>query len=178
MPERKATEVSYFTIKPNRSVLADAAVRLGTRNPRGAEKAREQIHVGSLNSGCFKPAHRDGGLPSSRFRSPMGISRMPGGRGVVVADTGNNAIREISLSGEGTVRTLEGGRWLRPTDVCTSPDGYAVCDSGHHRVSLLSFAGKLVTPLAGCGKMGFLDVSLNSETLSVNTRRHLYISCY
>jgi len=48
-------------------------------------------------------------------------------------------------------------RRLRPTDVCTTQDGYAICDSGHHRISMLSFAGSRVTPLAGCGKMGFLD---------------------
>jgi hypothetical protein len=70
---------------------------------------------------------------------------------------GNNAIREISLQGEGTVRTLQGGRWLRPTDIVATADGYAVCDSGHHRISQLSFSGKAVTTLAGCGKMGFLD---------------------
>lgn len=171
--ERNTAEVSYYTI-PNRGMLGDVAIRIGTRNLQGAEAARAHIQVGSLNSGCFKPAHRDGALPSSRFRSPMGIARMPGGRGVVVADTGNNAIREISLQGEGTVRTLEGGRWLRPTDVCTSPEGYAVCDSGHHRVSLLSFAGKRVTPLAGCGKMGFLDVSLSSVSVYVDISSLIY----
>ena len=83
----------------------------------------------------------------------MGIARMSGGRGLVVADTGNNAIREIVLADEGAVRTLEGGRWLRPTDIVTSPDGYVICDSGHHRIALLSFSGKASSVLAGCGKM-------------------------
>lgn len=83
----------------------------------------------------------------------MGIARMPGGRGFVVADTGNNVIREVVLANEGTVRTLEGGRWLRPTEIVTTQDGYVICDSGHHRISLLSFSGKTSSVLAGCGKM-------------------------
>jgi hypothetical protein len=45
---------------------------------------------------------------------------MPGARGVIVADTGNNAIREISLQGEGNVRTLPGGRWC--VLVCHVPE--------------------------------------------------------
>jgi hypothetical protein len=147
----RSAEVSFWTT-PRKGVLADAAAQLGTGASSAAE-AKAHIFVGSLNSGCLKPAHRDGALPSSRFRGPMGIARMPGGRGFVVADTGNNAIREIALAGEGTVRTLESGRWLRPTDICTTSDGYAVCDSGHHRISLLSFSGKTSSPLAGCGKM-------------------------
>ena len=103
-------DVAFWAIRPEKGLAAEAASRLGT-GQRSAAAARSRIHVGSLNSGCFKPAHRDGALPSSRFRNPMGIARMPGGRGVIVADTGNNAIREISLQGEGNVRTLPGGRW-------------------------------------------------------------------
>ena len=137
--------------------MSHAASQVGTGH-KDPETARAHISVGTLG-GASAPAHRDGTLSSSRFRSPMGIARMPGGRGVIVADTGNDAIREISLHDESSVRTLYGGRWLRPTDVSTCPDGfgYAVCDSGHHRISLLSSSGNTVTPLAGCGKMGFLD---------------------
>jgi hypothetical protein len=112
-------DVSYWAIRPEKGVMAEAASRLGT-GQRSAAAARSHIHVGSLNSGCFKPAHRDGALPSSRFRNPMGIARMPGARGVIVADTGNNAIREISLQGEGNVRTLPGGRWC--VLVCHVPE--------------------------------------------------------
>ena len=154
--ERNGSDVSYWTLKPT-SPMSHAASQLGTGH-KDPETARAHISVGTLG-GASAPAHRDGTLSSSRFRSPMGIARMPGGRGVIVADTGNDAIREISLHDESSVRTLYGGRWLRPTDVSTCPDGfgYAVCDSGHHRISLLSSSGNTVTPLAGCGKMGFLD---------------------
>ncbi|MGB1598137.1 MAG: hypothetical protein ACPIOQ_35595, partial [Promethearchaeia archaeon] len=61
------------------------------------------------------------------------------------------------MAGEGVVRTLPGGRWLRPTDLCSMSEGFAVCDSGHHRIQLLSFSGRTVSTLAGCGKMGFRD---------------------
>ena len=145
MPDVAATAAPH----PKSGVMAEAVASL--------QAVRSQIHVGSLNTGTFKPAFKDGSLPSSRFRSPVSVARIPGGRGVVIADTGNNAIREIILAGEGVVRTLPGGRWLRPTDLCSMSEGFAVCDSGHHRIQLLSFSGRTVSTLAGCGKMGFRD---------------------
>ena len=107
MPDVAATAAPH----PKSGVMAEAVASL--------QAVRSQIHVGSLNTGTFKPAFKDGSLPSSRFRRPVSVARIPGGRGVVIADTGNNAIREIILAGEGVVRTLPGGRWLRPTDLCS-----------------------------------------------------------
>ena len=85
------------------------------------------------------------------FRNPAGVTVDADGS-VVVADTGNNAIRRIEPSGR--VLTFARPQLSRPTDVVALPGGgYAVADSGNHRVVHVSVTN-VVTPLAGTGVAG------------------------
>lgn len=89
----------------------------------------------------------------ARFRNPSGVAVDADGA-VVVADTGNNAIRRIEPSGR--VVTIVGSGLSSPTDVVALPGGgYAVADSGHDRVVHVSADGAVVSPLAGSGVEGY-----------------------
>jgi DNA-binding beta-propeller fold protein YncE len=107
----------------------------------------------------------DGPLPVARFRSPEGVAVRPDGA-VVVADTGNNAIRAI-LPGGG-VSTLAGGRegklderknlamFRRPRGVAVDAAGNVfVADTDNHCIRRLTPDGT-VTTLAG-GDPGYQD---------------------
>jgi hypothetical protein len=72
----------------------------------------------------------DGPLRDARFRSPAGLALDASGR-ILVADSGNNRIRRIDLSGEGRVDTIAGGEagfadGLAAEARFSSPQGLAV----------------------------------------------------
>jgi NHL repeat len=92
------------------------------------------------------------------FNAPAGVAATTDGD-VLVADTGNNAIRVISPTGTVTTRVGQGGRiqadLAEPSDVVPLPDGaMLVSDTGHHRVISVAADGTVVV-LAGSGRPGY-----------------------
>jgi sugar lactone lactonase YvrE len=108
----------------------------------------------------------DGRGTDARFDTPSGVALTASGS-LIVADTANNAIREVSPDGQ--VRTLAGGgppgfvdgpaaaaRFNGPIGVAVDADArIVVADSYNDRVRLLTPDGE-VTTLAG-GARGFAD---------------------
>ncbi len=83
----------------------------------------------------------DGTTDAARFNAPKGLAVLPNGD-VLVADTGNNALRRITLDGEVTTLALVVGPGekplLAPTDVAVDIHGViVVADSGNHRLCMV-----------------------------------------
>lgn len=109
----------------------------------------------------------DGDASTASFRTPSGIAFMPDGR-LVVADTGNNAIRVVTrdghvatLAGDGVAGSQDGvGRTARfngPIGVAAGPDGSVyVADTYNDRVRRVAPDGT-VTTIAGGGGTGYRD---------------------
>jgi hypothetical protein len=88
---------------------------------------------------------------SARFDEPSAVAGDRDGT-VLVADTGNDALRRIDL--KGMVTTIARGL-SAPTDVVVIGAGqYLVADTGHDRVALISADGA-ITSIAGTGERGF-----------------------
>lgn len=114
------------------------------------------------------PGFADGSGPNARFRNPYGVARLPSGA-VVLADSGNHAIRIVTL--DGTVSTLAGNgtsgmadgtladaRFSRPKDVAVDGSGKVwVSDAGNHRIRRIDLAAGKVETAAGDGVAGFAD---------------------
>jgi hypothetical protein len=108
----------------------------------------------------------DGRGTDARFDTPSGVALTPSGS-LVVADTANNAIREVDP--DGRVRTLAGGgppgfadgpaataRFNGPLGVTVDTDGrILVADAYNDRVRVITRDGR-VTTLTG-GARGFAD---------------------
>jgi sugar lactone lactonase YvrE len=108
----------------------------------------------------------DGRGADARFDTPSGVALTASGS-LLVADTANNAIREVSPDGH--VRTIAGGgppgfadgpaataRFNGPIGVTVDPDGrIVVADSYNDRIRIITPDGQ-VTTLAG-GARGFAD---------------------
>lgn len=105
-----------------------------------------------------EPGFRDGPPGTGRFRSPRGVAATGDGA-VIVADTGNHAIRRIDA--EGTVVTLAGGisgwvdgrgagaRFFGPAAVAvTDPGTVIVADTVNNMIRRIDPEGE-VTTLAG-----------------------------
>ena len=92
-------------------------------------------------AGTAEPGFADGTGEEASFRAPQGLAVLPDGD-LVVADTGNNALRRVTPAGVVTTLELDvgaDGRALRaPTDVAVDIHGVlVVADSGNHRVCLV-----------------------------------------
>jgi serine/threonine-protein kinase len=92
------------------------------------------------------------------FNAPQAVAAAGRG-GVLVADTGNDAVRLISA--EGVVTTLVGASapirvdLKAPGDVTSLRDGsYLIADTGHHRVLRVTSAGA-VQSIAGTQQAGY-----------------------
>jgi len=135
---------------------------------------------------------RDGVGASAAFSTPSGIARAPDGT-LYVADTGNNAIRHISL--DGSVSTLAGdgtpggadgpaheARFNAPIGIAVAPDGrIVVADTYNDRIRVIDRNGT-VTTLAGSGQPGAGDgdaigASFDTPTgLAFDARGMLYVA--
>jgi sugar lactone lactonase YvrE len=108
----------------------------------------------------------DGTGTAARFRSPQGVAVDASGN-VFVADTGNSAIRRVSV--DGAVSTLAGSsfvgfldgtgasaRFRNPTSVAVDSNGNVfVADSGNNAIRKITPSG-VVSTFAG-GSYGFVD---------------------
>jgi sugar lactone lactonase YvrE len=148
------------------------------RNPAGvAVDAAGQIYVADGSNHAIRsispagvvvtlagtggsPGFQNGLRQQARFRSPAGIGLTPAGM-VIVADTGNHALRALSPGGE--VTTLAGSprvsgttdgigtdaRFNLPAAIARAPDGsWAVADEGNHALRRIT-TGAGVTMLTG-----------------------------
>ena len=109
----------------------------------------------------------DGTGAAARFDTPSGIAVGPDGA-IYVADTGNNAIRRVTIAG--VVSTVAGGRaagyrdgivldaeFNGPVGVAVDPAGrIIVADTYNDRIRAIDAHGS-VTTIAGSGQQGQLD---------------------
>jgi len=136
-----------------------------TRNHRVREIAPEGT-VSTLAGG--EAGFADGSLATARFNAPRGVALLGGA--IVVADTGNNAIRRI-LPGEDRVETIAGSRFPGADDGTGSGAGFrapggvaidlalhiVVADTGNHCIRRIDMAGTVSTLAGTCGTPGFAD---------------------
>ncbi|WP_321899838.1 NHL repeat-containing protein [Paraburkholderia heleia] len=107
----------------------------------------------STFAGTGAPGYSDGPRSSSQFYSPHGIVSDQSGN-LFVADSGNNAVREISSNG--IVTTLAGGdastspapKFDFPTGIALTGHGLVIADTGNAQVQLLNADGS-VTAISG-----------------------------
>jgi len=109
----------------------------------------------------------DGTASTAQVNSPKALAFDPSGK-LLVADTANNRIRRIDLTGTPTITTVAGGGTSglgdgaaatsatlnTPTAVAVNKDGViAVADTGNHRIRTFSIGGNITTAL-GSGAAG------------------------
>ncbi|RPJ54798.1 MAG: gluconolaconase, partial [Acidobacteria bacterium] len=128
----------------------------------------DQAGIVSLLAGGGDAGFIDGPPASARFRTPSGLAFDPLGRRLIVADTGNHAVRAVSLNGE--VTTLAGngtpaaedgiGRGARfdgPLGVAVLADGsIVVADTYNDRIRRIGTDGEVST-IAGGSATGYRD---------------------
>jgi sugar lactone lactonase YvrE len=113
------------------------------------------------------PGYRDGPTSTARFDTPSGVAIDAGG-GVLVADTGNNAIRRIAPDGRVTTVAGDGisghrdgparqARFRGPTGIAVDARGrIIVADTYNDRIRAIHPDGTVST-IAGSGTPGLAD---------------------
>jgi DNA-binding beta-propeller fold protein YncE len=106
-----------------------------------------------------EPGFRDGPGEAARFRSPQGLAWLGGD--LLVADTGNHALRAVRLP-EGVVETLagdghQGPLWASPWDVACAGEQVFVAMAGNHRIAIWDAAHPRGAVWAGTGEEGLQD---------------------
>jgi len=146
-----------------------------------AHVIRQVAGDGRVTTLCGLPGEAgllDGKGAEARFNGPTFLALEPGSQGrLVVADTGNHAIRVVDA--QGTVLTWGGGqqghrdsthaleaRFDRPMGVAVDPGlNIYVADAGNHCIRRIAPDGS-VTTLAGSGARGFQDGVGGAATFS------------
>ncbi len=130
--------------------------------------------------GDGEPGLRDGPAGQAQFNAPQGVAF--GADALLVADTGNHAIRRVD-SGSGEVRTLAGtGRIglghedsgqdalrmdLRsPWDLAIEADTAYIAMAGDHRIWALDLPAGRIRPYAGSGREGIATGDLEEASFS------------
>ncbi len=127
-----------------------------------------QAGIVSVLAGGGGAGFADGAPAAARFRTPSGLAYDPIRRRLIVADTGNHAIRAVTTRGE--VTTLAGNgtpgvedgeaaaaRFDGPLGVAVRQDGtIVVADTYNDRIRLIGSNGEVST-LAGGRATGCLD---------------------
>lgn len=129
--------------------------------------------------GADQPGLEDGPAPTARFRDPQGLCA--GAGGLIVADTGNHALRRIDPE-TGAVRTLSGngGRGLlisepgpasqamlaSPWDVAADAQRVYIANAGTHQILAWDEVGDTILPVAGTGGENIVDGPAASSLLA------------
>ena len=117
--------------------------------------------VVSTLAGWMEPGFRDGAGRNARFCFPSGLALDFKNKRLIVSDTGNHAIRMVSM--QGIVSTIAGdglagfvddvlanARFSSPTGVVVDGCGkIVVADTGNNRIRAIELPGVCVTTLAG-----------------------------
>ena len=103
------------------------------------------------------PGAQNGGLGTGHLSSPAGIAVSPNGLFAYIADTGNNAIRQIDLK-DFTVSTLVSGL-SGPTGIAASWDGVALyfSEPSAHSVRRLLLGSNEIQPVTAGGLLSGPD---------------------
>jgi thiol-disulfide isomerase/thioredoxin/sugar lactone lactonase YvrE len=114
------------------------------------------LEIGSGDSGF-----EDGDFSSAKFNFPSGIIVDKNNR-LFVADTKNNAIREVDFIGEKVSTLIENSdekNISHPTDLEFFPDesSIAIANSGTHQILKYNLRGGDLSVLAGSGEEGIKD---------------------
>ncbi len=156
------------TIAPDR-LAYPGKVALDGRRLAIADSAHHRVLVGTLDDGGTRlrldrvfgdaAGYRDGDTP--RFRNPQGLAFRDDL--LFVADTGNHAVRELSLTtgmtrtiaGTGaqlrTQRDLEAGALSSPWDLCVVGNRVYVAMAGIHRLWSIDLEAGTSAPFSGTG---------------------------
>ena len=146
-------------------------------------------YVASTVNAQYKPGLVDGPAGGARFRAPSSVCEIPlaaarrasdapdadkkhAKAAVLVADTGNNALR-LLLVGSGSSSSGNNAGWwvgrfaaktalMQPRGLCALPDSVLVCDAGHHRIRCVALDGSSAMSYAGSGRRGHKDGPVES----------------
>lgn len=168
--------------------------------------------AGKVNSAGGNNGMRDGNACPNEFRArvsrcaylsePIGGVLSKNKRFLYVADSGNNAIRRVTVKAKkrrniGKVKTIAGARrggyvngfgrsarFRAPTDIALSKSGKVlfVTDRDNHVIRKINLKTKEVTTIAGEGRNGFAEGPLREAVFSLPSRitrgpnKHYYIS--
>jgi len=126
--------------------------------------------------GVSSPGFVDGDRNTAKFNSPTGIAT--DGTNLYVADSGNNAIRQVVIS-TGYVTTLAGGtlgnvdgtglaaRFSSPTGVATDGTNLYIADEQNHAVRKLVLSTGVVSTLAGSANGLFYPIGVATDGVNV-----------
>ena len=143
----------------------------------GHHRIRSMALDGSTSlpfAGSGKKGHKDGPVESAQFNTPSFVCVCPSDQSIIVADTGNNALRRIfrgvvtklagcgAGSGEGSYGLVDGmsglARFHKPKCVlCDREESLLVVDSCNHCVRVVSPDWTEVRTVAGGPKAGSVD---------------------
>lgn len=92
-----------------------------------------------------EPGFQDGNPQESRFRAPVGVAIAKSGA-ILVADTYNDAIRSIDLSGVASTIAGPPNTFSTPCGLVEATDrSIIVCDSGHDAIQRIGADGQVAT---------------------------------
>jgi DNA-binding beta-propeller fold protein YncE len=117
--------------------------------------------MSTLAGTAGEPGYANGVGSAARFRSPSGATVTPDGRFIIVADTGNNSIRLLTVA-TGEVITLvdSSARFISPMGVAIRPNlrFIIVADTGNHAIQIIDSVTRTTLTLAGkAGESGSAD---------------------
>ena len=130
----------------------------------------------------------DGHCSEAKFNCPWQIACRSGDdETLYVNDTGNLAVREVSLNTR-NVRTIAGGKGRgtchEAINVATLMESYGiaidskgcifVCDTESRKIRIISSTMETMTTLVGCGEVGLVDG--NGEEVKLNYPRYLLLN--
>jgi sugar lactone lactonase YvrE len=148
-----------FDTPTGTAVGADGSVYVADTGNHCIRRVTPAGQVTTLAGRCGWVGFQDGGAAGALFSSPQGLAVTADGT-LLVADSGNNALRRVRAGQVSTWAASPGGAGDRsvfffPTAVVAAPDGSAyVVDSGHRAVKRVAPAGSVSEVLAQFPSMG------------------------